>query len=112
LSNCHALREYEQFFNGHRPHRTLEGAAPLRPRAEPITDPEQFTHLNVRRHDRLGGILHAYTTFGSAHRKTMRARTANLDVPRCDQRTSWSRSSAVKTNSREGRLEHDIQKPR
>ncbi|MGI5516003.1 integrase core domain-containing protein [Streptomyces sp. CA-106131] len=56
----HALREYEQFYNGHRPHRTLQGTAPLRPLPEPITEPGQPTHLNVRRHDHLGGILHEY----------------------------------------------------
>src|SRR5690349_7099945 len=27
----HALREYETFYNEHRPHRTLRAAAPLRP---------------------------------------------------------------------------------
>ncbi|MDF3294436.1 integrase core domain-containing protein [Streptomyces silvisoli] len=56
----HALREYEQFYNQHRPHRTLEGAAPLRPRPEPITEPHRLTHLDVHRRDRLGGILHEY----------------------------------------------------
>ncbi|MFF7602488.1 integrase core domain-containing protein [Streptomyces mirabilis] len=56
----HALREYEQFCNQHRPHRTLAGAAPLRPLPEPITQSDRLTHLDVRRHDRLGGILHEY----------------------------------------------------
>jgi transposase InsO family protein len=56
----HALREFEQFYNGHRPHRTLGQAAPLRALPEPMTDPEQIMRLDVRRHDRLGGILHDY----------------------------------------------------
>lgn len=56
----HALREYEQFYNQHRPHRTLAGAAPLRPLPDPITQSDRLTHLNVHRHDRLGGILHEY----------------------------------------------------
>ena len=56
----HALREYEQFYNQHRPHRTLASAAPLRPLPEPITEPDRLTHLNVHRHARLGGILHEY----------------------------------------------------
>jgi hypothetical protein len=56
----HALREYEQFYNQHRPHRTFAGAAPIRPLPEPITQSDRLTHLNVRRHDRLGGILHEY----------------------------------------------------
>jgi transposase InsO family protein len=56
----HALREYEELYNEHRPHRTLAGAAPLRPLPEPISDPDQLTHLEVHRRDRLGGVLHEY----------------------------------------------------
>ncbi|MFG2524917.1 integrase core domain-containing protein [Streptomyces sp. NPDC048527] len=56
----HALREYEQFYNQHRPHRTLASAAPLRPLPEPINEPDRLTHLDVHRRDRLGGILHEY----------------------------------------------------
>ena len=56
----HALREFEHFYNEHRPHRTLRAAAPLRPLPEPITDPERIAHLDVRRRDRLGGTLHEY----------------------------------------------------
>jgi transposase len=56
----HALREYEAFYNEHRPHRTLAGAAPLRPLPEPIVEPDRLVQLDVRRRDRLGGILHEY----------------------------------------------------
>ena len=56
----HALREFEHFYNEHRPHRTLRAAAPLRPLPEPIADPERIAHLDVRRRDRLGGTLHEY----------------------------------------------------
>jgi putative transposase len=56
----YSLREFEHFYNKHRPHRTLQAAAPLRPLPEPITDPERIAHLDVRRRDRLGGILHEY----------------------------------------------------
>jgi putative transposase len=56
----HALREFEQFYNEHRPHRTLRAAAPLCPLPEPITDPERIARLGVRRRDRLGGTLHEY----------------------------------------------------
>ncbi|MFE2090692.1 integrase core domain-containing protein [Streptomyces sp. NPDC059460] len=56
----HALREYEAFYNAHRPHRTLAGAAPLRRLPEPITEPDRLVHLDVHRRDRLGGILHEY----------------------------------------------------
>ncbi|MFJ8313418.1 MULTISPECIES: IS481 family transposase [unclassified Streptomyces] len=27
---------------------------------EPITDPDQIAHLDIRRHDRLGGVIHEY----------------------------------------------------
>ena len=56
----YALREFERFYNEHRPHRTLRAAAPLRPLSGPITDPERIAHLDVRRRDRLGGTLHEY----------------------------------------------------
>ena len=56
----HALREYEAFYNEHRPHRTLGQAAPLRPLPEPTTDPDQLTRLDIRRQDRLGATLHEY----------------------------------------------------
>jgi transposase len=56
----HALREYEAFYNEHRPHRTLHAAAPLRPLPQPITEPDRIERLDVRRRDRLGGILHEY----------------------------------------------------
>ncbi len=55
----HALREYEQFFNEHRPHRALHFAAPLQPLPQP-TKPAQLDQLSIRRRDRLGGTLHEY----------------------------------------------------
>ncbi len=59
--NEHALREYEHFYNQHRAHQALNQAAPLRTVPDPITDPERITDLNVRRRDRLGGVLHEYS---------------------------------------------------
>jgi transposase InsO family protein len=56
----HALREYEAFYNTHRPHQGIANARPLRPLPEPITDPERLAHLNIRRRDRLASILHEY----------------------------------------------------
>jgi putative transposase len=56
----HALREFEAFYNGHRPHPALHGAAPLCPRPSPVTDPGRLDHLEIRRQDRLAGILHEY----------------------------------------------------
>ncbi|MFD3562961.1 hypothetical protein ACFWVU_25295 [Streptomyces sp. NPDC058686] len=34
--------------------------APLRAVPEPVTDPEQFTRLDIRRRDQLGGVIHEY----------------------------------------------------
>ncbi|PKW16754.1 integrase core domain-containing protein [Saccharopolyspora spinosa] len=56
----HALREFESYYNGHRPHRALNQAAPLRPLPEPITEPGQIRDLEIRRRDRLGETLHEY----------------------------------------------------
>ncbi|MEV0409053.1 integrase core domain-containing protein [Actinoallomurus sp. NPDC050550] len=55
----HALREFEDFYNTHRPHRRLSGA-PLRPAPEPLTESNQLQQLAIFRRDRLGGILHEY----------------------------------------------------
>jgi hypothetical protein len=51
------LREYEDFCNHHRPHRTLNQAAPLRPLPDGVTD---LDHLRVRRRNRVGGVIHEY----------------------------------------------------
>jgi hypothetical protein len=51
------LREYETFYNSHRPHRVLRQAAPLRPLPANVVDLEQ---IRVRRHDRIDGVLHEY----------------------------------------------------
>jgi putative transposase len=56
----HALREFEHFYNEHRPHQRLANTRPLRPLPAPLTDPDQITDLDIRRRDRLGGILHEY----------------------------------------------------
>jgi hypothetical protein len=48
--------EYQIHFNTHRPHRTLDQAAPLRALPTMPADPESA----VTRRDRLGGLLHEY----------------------------------------------------
>ena len=47
----------EDFCNTHRPHRTLNQAAPLRPLPDGVTD---LDHFRVRRCDRAGGVIHEY----------------------------------------------------
>ncbi len=49
------LAEYEDHFNTHRPHRSLDHAAPLRALPQPDT-----TNTKTVRHDRLGGTIHEY----------------------------------------------------
>ncbi len=56
----HALREFERFYNVHRPHQGIANARPLNPLPPPIVDPDQIACLAVRRRDRLGGLLHEY----------------------------------------------------
>ncbi len=56
----YALREFETFYNEHRPHRTLKQAAPLHALPEPINVPAHIRHMEVPRRDRLGGTLHEY----------------------------------------------------
>jgi len=51
------LREYEDSYNEHRPHRTLNQAAPLRPLPDGVTDLGSF---RLRRRDRAGGVIHEY----------------------------------------------------
>ena len=49
------LSEYESHFNGHRPHRALNHARPLRALPDPVD-----ADVKVIRRDRLGGLLHEY----------------------------------------------------
>ena len=55
-----ALHAFEAFYNTHRPHQRIANARPLRPLPPPITDPDQIARLNIRRRQRLGGILNEY----------------------------------------------------
>jgi putative transposase len=56
----HALREFEQLYNEHRPYQGVDNARPLYPLPPPMTDPGQIIRLDIRRGDRLGGVLHEY----------------------------------------------------
>ena len=50
------LREYETHHNQHRPHRSLNAAAPLKPLPEPV-DLDQY---RARRHAHAGGLINEY----------------------------------------------------
>ena len=51
------LREYEDFYTAHRPHRALKQAAPLRPLPDGVAD---LDHFRVQRRDRAGSVIHEY----------------------------------------------------
>ena len=51
------LREYEIHPNQHRPHRSLHGAAPLKP----LTEPVDLAQYRVRRQARVGGLINEYS---------------------------------------------------
>jgi Integrase core domain len=56
----HVLREFIDHYNRHRPHRAL-GLAPPEPRP-PAGTLDTRRAAAIRRHDRLGGLLHEYAT--------------------------------------------------
>ncbi|MFE7711576.1 hypothetical protein ACFU6I_38800 [Streptomyces sp. NPDC057486] len=53
-------RLYEQFYNERRAHRSLQAVAPLRALPETVIDPWGIARLDMRRHDRLSGMIHEY----------------------------------------------------
>jgi transposase InsO family protein len=55
-----SLREYEDFYNTHRPHQGIDNARPLQPLPQPTTDEAAITRLDIRRRQGLGGILNEY----------------------------------------------------
>jgi putative transposase len=55
----HSLREFEHFYNGHRPHQGIANARPVQPLPVPLAA-HQITSPHIRRRDRLGGVLHEY----------------------------------------------------
>jgi putative transposase len=56
----HALREFEQFYNAHRPHQGIANARPLQALPSPVSKPGAADRLHVCRRDRLGSTLHEY----------------------------------------------------
>jgi len=50
------LRQYSTHHNQHRPHRSLHGAAPLKPLPQPV-DLDQY---RIRRHTSVGGTINEY----------------------------------------------------
>ena len=52
------LREYETHHNSHRPHRSLDQAAPLKPLPAAVAD---LDTVRIHRRNRVGGGIHEYT---------------------------------------------------
>ena len=50
------LREYETHHNQHRPHRSLNAAAPLKPLPEPV----DLDHYRVRKQAHVGDMINEY----------------------------------------------------
>jgi hypothetical protein len=77
------LRQFEIFYNEHRPHQGIANARPLAPLPEPITNSDRLAHLTIHRRDRLGGVLHEYQHAACADRMSLSAgtRSAILSVP-------------------------------
>jgi putative transposase len=50
------LADYEAHHNQHRPHRSLHGAAPLKP----LPEPADLVRYHVRRQARAGGLINEY----------------------------------------------------
>jgi hypothetical protein len=51
----HALRQFEEHYNSHRPHQGIANTRPLHLLPVPAVNPEQFNHLDIRRREQLGG---------------------------------------------------------
>ena len=56
----HALQEFEQLYNSHRPHQSIANARPPHALPSPIYEPDTIARLDIRRRDRLGSILHEH----------------------------------------------------
>lgn len=50
----------EQFYNSHRPHQGIANDRPLHALPQPITDQALITDVDIRQHQRMGGILNEY----------------------------------------------------
>ena len=90
----HALREFEQFYNGHRPHQGIANARPLQPLPAPIVDsgpnrqPRHTTTRPTRRHPPrvpTCGMTCTDEVFGRA--TLLSAHVA--DMRRCQERLSF-----------------------
>ena len=85
-------REYEDFYNTHRPHRTLNQATPLRPLPDGVTD---LDHFRVRRRHRAGGLIHEYRLVAQAFGTHIISRRARKGARRAFPRGRRTGSGVV-----------------
>jgi hypothetical protein len=93
----HALRQFEQFYNGNRPHQGIANARPLCPLPPQITDQDMLAHLNVRRQPprrhpsrvRARGVTCADEIFGKCRLETWWRRTSSSRSLAPSSRASW-----------------------
>ena len=72
----HALPEFGQFCNAHRPRQGIASARPLRALPSPIPLTDVDARLRIDKRDRLGGILHEYRHAALPARMKFSASTA------------------------------------
>ncbi|MBQ0906038.1 integrase [Micromonospora sp. U21] len=56
----HALKSSKTSTTPTGPHQGIANAPPLHPLPAQVADPNKLARLPIRRHDRLGGVLHEY----------------------------------------------------
>jgi hypothetical protein len=106
------LREYEGIYNTHRPHRTLNQAAPLRPLPDSVAD---LDHIRVRRCDRVGGVIHEYRLVALGQRRephltrsNRRKRPPVTLSQQEDDTHAKSRSARVRNGHRDGERSRQV----
>jgi hypothetical protein len=73
----------EHHHNDHRPHMAPSSAAPLKPLPAEVTDLEAF---QVRRRDRVGGVIHEYQHAAPVRLRGEVTRRGHGHLPTCDGR--------------------------
>jgi putative transposase len=86
------LREYEGFYNTHRPHRAPNQAVPMRPLPDGITDLDQF---RVWRRDRAGGVIHPRISPGGIGFRHPQVNGKNVRSRRSSHRAAESGSKGI-----------------
>jgi hypothetical protein len=84
----HVVRIYVRHYNEHRPHRSLDLEAP--DPQNPVVGRRTGSLTEVRRRDRLGGLIHEYETVAASHR---------INAPHACQRRPTSNAATASADS-------------